>query len=57
VADAQEIAKAVWNHPVRNTFGDVVQARQILVAAEQRVADVRARLAALEQRLTPTDNP
>ena len=41
MADAQEIAKAVWNHPVRNTFGDVVQAR----------------LAALEQRLTPTDNP
>jgi len=57
VADAQEIAEAVWNHPVRNTFGDVVQARQVLVAAEQRVADVQARLAALEQRLTPTDNP
>lgn len=48
---ADQIAAAVWAHQVRNGFGDVVRADQILVATEQRAADLQTRLTALEQRL------
>ena len=48
---AEQLAAAVWAHRLTNGFGDVVQAQQILVATEARVADAQTRLAALEQRL------
>lgn len=43
-ADVQRIADAVVNRMVVNAFGDTVALQQIIVATEQRVADVQARL-------------
>jgi len=47
----REIAAAVWRYGIRNGFGDVVQAQQILVATEQRTADVQRALAALAEQI------
>jgi len=51
IPTADEIAAAVWRHGIRNGFGDVVQAQQILVATEQRTADVQRALAALAEQI------
>ena len=48
---ADEIAAAVWNHTIRNGFGDIVQAQQIIVAEEQRAADTQRALAALAEQV------
>ena len=48
---ADEIAAAVWDHTVRNGFGDIVQVQQILVADEQRAADTQQALAALAEQV------
>ena len=48
---ADEIAAAVWNHTIRNGFGDTVQAQQIIVAEEQRAADTQQALAALAEQV------
>jgi hypothetical protein len=48
---ADEIAAAVWNHTIRNGFGDTVQVQQILVAEEQRAGDTQQALAALAEQV------
>ena len=48
---ADEIAAAVWNHTIRNGFGDTVQVQQIIVAEEQRAADTQQALAALAEQV------
>ena len=48
---ADEIAAAVWRHTIRNGFGDIVQAQQILVAGEKRGADIQQTLAALTEHV------
>src|SRR6185369_12112647 len=41
-------ASAVWQAAVRNTFGDIVSALQVLNGIEQRVADMQVELAAVK---------
>ena len=38
---AEDIAAAVWAHPMRNSFGDTVRADQVLNGVEQRTADAQ----------------
>lgn len=47
VPTADEIAAAVWRARLGNSFGDVVEARQILDGTEKRVVDLQAAVAAL----------
>ncbi|MBL8926331.1 MAG: N-acetylmuramoyl-L-alanine amidase [Pseudonocardia sp.] len=42
-------AAEVWTAPIRNAFGDTVQAAQILVGTEHRVADVQRGLALVSE--------
>ena len=49
---ADQIADAVWRHTIRNGFGHVVQAQQILAAAEKRIADAQRDLAGLAEQVT-----
>ena len=42
----------VWAAPIRNFNGDVVQAQQILVGTEARVADLQRDLAAARAEIT-----
>jgi hypothetical protein len=44
-------ASAVWQASVRNAFGDIVSALQVLNGIEQRLADVQIELAAVKDRL------
>jgi D-alanyl-D-alanine carboxypeptidase len=44
---ADDIAAAVWRYNIRNGFGDTVQAQQILVGGERRIADAQQALAQL----------
>jgi hypothetical protein len=44
-------ASAVWQASVRNAFGDVVSALQVLNGIEQRLADLQTELAAVKDRL------
>lgn len=43
-----EPASGVWQAAVRNTFGDVVSALQVLNGIEKRLADVQTELAAVK---------
>ena len=47
MATADDIAAAVWRYGIRNGFGVTVEAQQILVAGEKRIADAQQALAEL----------
>lgn len=48
----QEIAHAVWEHPVTNAWGQVVPAAVVLTAHEGITADTRSKVEALHQVIT-----
>ena len=52
MATADDIAAAVWRYGIRNGFGVTVEAQQILVAGEKRIADAQQALAERAAQVT-----